>query len=64
MTVSEACSVSDISRDTFYRHCKNDVIFSDKMRFARCYAAMLAKRNIAKAISYGDLSISKCLLEK
>lgn len=48
MTVSEACSVSDISRDTFYRHCKNDMVFSDKMRFARGYAAMLAKRNIAK----------------
>lgn len=64
MTVSQACVVSDVSRDTYYRHYKMDEAFSDKMRFAKSYVAMLAKQNIAKAIADGDIGVSKWFLEK
>lgn len=64
MTVSQACAVSDVSRDTYYRHYKTDEAFSDKMRFAKSYVAMPAKQNIAKAIADGDIGVSKWFLEK
>ena len=64
MTVSQACIVSDVSRDTYYRHYKMDEAFSDKMRFAKSYVTMLAKQNIAKAVARGDIGTSKWLLEK
>ena len=34
-TVSDACRWADISRDTYYRHCRNEPIFADRMRTAK-----------------------------
>lgn len=64
MTVSQACIVSDVSRDAYYRQYKMDEAFSGKMRFAKSYVTMLAKQNIAKAVARGDVGTSKWLLEK
>lgn len=34
-SVSEACAYAGISRDTFYRHFRNEKVFSQKMKTAR-----------------------------
>lgn len=33
--VTEACQYAGISRDTFYRHFRNEKVFADKMKAAR-----------------------------
>ena len=63
-SVSEACLISGISRDTFYRHFNADSTFSDKMERARSWILVLAKRNIANAIGMGNTKLSVWLLEK
>jgi AcrR family transcriptional regulator len=34
-SVSEACAYAGISRDTFYRHFRNEKVFSQKIKTAR-----------------------------
>jgi hypothetical protein len=34
-SVSEACTYAGISRDTFYRHFRNETVFAQKMKTAR-----------------------------
>lgn len=34
-SVTEACEFADISRDTFYRHFRNEIVFAEKMKTAR-----------------------------
>lgn len=34
-SVTEACAYAGISRDTFYRHYRNEKIFAEKMKTAR-----------------------------
>lgn len=63
-TVTEACSVSGISRDTFYRYMQDDEMFSDKMERARNWLRTIAKRNIANAVKAGDIKVSLWLLER
>jgi ACT domain-containing protein len=33
--ITDACRYAGISRDTFYRHLKNEVVFAEKMATAR-----------------------------
>ena len=63
-TDSEACSYAGISRDTFYRHLKEDKDFSDKIEQAKNLIFILAKKNILKAIRKGDSKMSLRFLEK
>jgi len=34
-TISDACRSAGISRDTFYRHMKNEPVFAETMRIAQ-----------------------------
>jgi len=34
-TISDACRYAGISRDTYYRHCKNEPVFAEKMNTAK-----------------------------
>jgi hypothetical protein len=63
-TVTEACYISGISRDTFYRRLQEDTVFSDKMERARNWLRTVAKRNIANAVKGGDIKVSLWLLER
>lgn len=63
-SITEACNVSGISRDTFYEHCRSDQKFSDKMERARSCLALAAKRNIAISIMSGNIKTSIWLLDK
>ncbi len=49
-TVSEACNYAGISRDTFYRHFRNEKVFSQKMKTARINLLYLS--NLSEGISY------------
>lgn len=63
-TVTEACYLSGVSRDTFYKHYQADKEFSDKMELARSWLSTIAKHNLAAAIEGGDIKASVWLLEK
>jgi len=63
-TVSEACHLSDISREMFYQHYRSNQDFSDKIEKARSWLAVRAKHNVATAIMNGDIKSSVWLLEK
>lgn len=63
-TISEACYLSDISREMFYQHFRSDKEFSDKIEQARSWIAAIAKRNLAVAIMNGDIKTSVWLIEK
>jgi hypothetical protein len=63
-TVTEACFLSDISREMFYQHYRLDQVFSDKIERARSWLVITAKHNLATAIIKGDIKSSVWLLEK
>lgn len=63
-TVSEACSVSGVSRETFYKRLREDKEFSDKMERARSWLLTIAKHNLADAIRTGDLKASLWLIDR
>ena len=44
-SVSEACLYAGISRDTFYRHYRNEQIFTEKMKTARTNLLYLSTLN-------------------
>lgn len=63
-TVTEACFISGISRDTFYQHYRFDQEFSDKMELSRNWMSLIARQNVANAIRTGNIKTSIWLLEK
>lgn len=42
-SISEACEYAGISRDTFYRHFRNEKIFANKVNAARINHLYLSK---------------------
>ncbi len=63
-TVTEACYLSGISRETFYQHYRSDQEFSDKMERARSWLSTQAKHTLTAAILNGDIRSSIWLLRK
>ena len=49
-TISEACSYAGISESIYYDWVKSDKKFSEKMRAARDYPFILARKTIMKAM--------------
>jgi hypothetical protein len=64
LNVVEACSMSGISRDTYYRWLNEDCVFSDRMYRSQLSLTSKAKSVIAKAIAKGDIGAAKWLLDK
>ncbi len=64
-TVSEACSVSGISRAAYYDHKASDNGFSDKMDRARAWVTLQAKYVVVQAITADhNVSHAKWWLER
>ena len=58
VTVEEACTYANISKDTYYRRIKEDEEFSDEMERARMYASMVARQTVIREIQQdGDLAL-------
>lgn len=64
MTIRQACIQSGISHEAYYRRCRVDADFADKMYFAQQTVLTTARRNVIKAIKGGDLRASQWWLEK
>lgn len=64
MTVRQACIQSNISHEAYYRRCREDADFADKMYFAQQTVMTAARKNVIKAINGGDLRASQWWLEK
>lgn len=64
LTVRQACIQSGISHEAYYRRCREDADFADKMYFAQQAVLTAARRNVIKAIKRGDLRTSQWWLEK
>lgn len=63
-TITEACLLADISRDSYYDYIKLNPDFSNKVEMLREKPAMHARMNIAASILGGDLTDSKWYLER
>ncbi len=49
-SVTEACEYAGISRDTFYRHYRNEQVFTEKMKTARTNLLYLS--SLSEAVGY------------
>lgn len=56
--VSEACDYSGISRNTYYRWCKEDEQFNDIMESAKAAPNRKAKEVVIQAINGGDAQLA------
>jgi hypothetical protein len=64
LTVRQACIQSGISHEAYYRRCRDDADFADKMHYAQQAVIITARKNVIKAIQGGDLRASQWWLEK
>lgn len=64
LTIRQACIQSGISHEAYYRRCREDADFADKMYFAQQTVMTTARKNVIKAIKGGDLRTSQWWLEK
>jgi len=64
LSVTEACGVSGISRDIYYKHYRDDPEFSYKMDRSINALSSKARAVVAKAIKDGDLKTAKWFLDK
>ncbi len=49
-SISEACAYAGISRDTFYRHFRNEKVFAEKINNARTNLLYLSK--LGEVVAY------------
>lgn len=63
-TVTEACLLSEISRNTYYDYIKENPAFSDKVETLKERVTLHARMNLAASIASGDLTDSKWYLER
>ena len=64
LTVRQACIQSGISHEAFYKRCRDDQEFADKMYYAQQDVMITARRTVIKAIRSGDIKASQWWLEK
>ena len=57
-TTEEACSYAGISRETFYKRCRENKQFSDKIEQAKLFPHMYAKTKFFEALNSKDINIS------
>jgi len=61
---SEACHFANISRETYYRHLKEDKVFNDNMTLAKEWPILAMKRTIVQAAVDGDKQSAQWYLER
>ncbi len=64
LNVRQACIQSGISHEAYYRRCREDADFADKMYYAQQTVLITARKTVIKAIQGGDLRASQWWLEK
>lgn len=64
LSVRQACIQSGISHEAYYRRCRDDSEFADKMYYAQQSVLIAARKNVIKAVKSGDLRASQWWLEK
>jgi hypothetical protein len=62
--VMEACGYAGISRDSFYRYCKNNPDFRNRIELLQTIPTFFARVAIFKAIESGNLKASMWYLER
>lgn len=63
-STKEACYLADISTDSFYRYCKKNVEFRNKIDGLKTLPILLARRTIAEALSAGNVKLAMWYLER
>ncbi|HEY4963568.1 MAG TPA: hypothetical protein VIH90_02620 [Candidatus Saccharimonadales bacterium] len=63
-TVERACSLSGISRSTYYAHLHTDTTFMNKMELSQSWATERAKQVVIQEINKGNLKASQWWLER
>jgi hypothetical protein len=63
-SVSTACLVSGISRETYYSHIAKDPDLSDRFALAQEMVSYKARNNILRAVANGDIAASRFWLER
>ena len=63
-SIERACSLSGISRSTYYAHLHTDTAFMDKMELSQSWATERAKQVVIQAINKGDLKAAQWWLER
>lgn len=63
-SVTQACDLAQISRQSFYNHMRENEDFFYKMCVAREHLKLKALKNVVEAIEEGDLKTSIWFLEK
>ncbi|MEO8637673.1 MAG: hypothetical protein ABI430_02100 [Candidatus Taylorbacteria bacterium] len=62
-TAQEACNLAGISTDSFYRYCKNNPEFRNKIELLQATPILLARKAIFQALLNGDVKSSWRYLE-
>jgi hypothetical protein len=63
-SVERACSLSGISRSTYYTHLQTDTDFMNKMELSQSWATERAKQVVIQAIDKGNLKAAQWWLER
>lgn len=64
LTVEQSCRQAGIGTTTFYDRQANDPEFADKIKAAREFTEVNARRKVAEAINSGDMKTSRWYLER
>jgi hypothetical protein len=63
-SVKEACSLADISTDSFYRYCKRYPDFRNKIEGLQTTPTLLARMTIFKSLQDGNVKTAQWHLER
>jgi ACT domain-containing protein len=63
-SVTEACLLCDISRNTYYEYLKDNPEFNDKVEMLKENITLHARMNLAASVLSGDLADSRWYLER
>ena len=63
-SIARACSLSGISRSTYYAHLQADTDFMDKMELSQSWATERAKQVVIQEINKGNLKAAQWWLER
>lgn len=63
-SVAESCYAAKISRETFYKHYRENPQFADRMRLARFQLIQLSKQTIYSAIMDGNIRAAMWAIER
>ncbi|OGM76868.1 hypothetical protein A2188_01205 [Candidatus Woesebacteria bacterium RIFOXYA1_FULL_43_9] len=63
-TSREACCFAGISTDSYYRYCKNNPDFRNKIELLQTTPTLLARKAIFQALLNGDIKTARWYMER